>query len=125
MTTHDTKQIASAELSARIDILGWGLLCVALGCVGLVPGWPKDAWLIAAGVVMIAVSLARATLRLPVRGLTTVVGTVALAAGIGSVVGLATATGPIVLIVLGLTLVIGALYRMQRPANLGSLFEER
>ena len=79
--------------------------------MGLVPGLPADAWLVGAGSVMVGISAARAFLRLPVRATTVVVGVVALVAGIGSVTGLATATGPVALIVLGLMLIAGALYR--------------
>ena len=86
-------EMTRVELSARIDTLGWGALFIALGGVGLVPDLPKDAWLIAAGVVM--------------------VGVLALAAGLGSVAGLARATWPALLVALGLTLVVGALYRSQ------------
>jgi hypothetical protein len=75
---------------------------------------PDGSWLIAAGLVMLGVSAARALLRLQVRGVTIVVGIVALAAGIFIVAGLTSAVGPLVLIVLGLTLIIGALSRAQR-----------
>lgn len=110
-----------AELSGRVDTVGWGVLFVVLGVVGLTPGLPEDAWLIAAGLVLVGVSLARAILRLPVSGFTTVLGVVALAAGIGSITGLDTATGPLVMIVLGLSLVVGAVYRTMRPSDVASL----
>lgn len=116
-----TNHILRAGRGARIDTLGWGLLFVAIGGVGLVPGLPKDAWLIAAGVVMLGVSLTRALLRLPVRAVTMVVGLVVLAAGIGSLAGLATATGPLVLVVLGLALISTVVYRSQRPTDVAPL----
>ena len=117
----DREQATRAELSGRVDTLGWGVLFVVLGVVGLAPGLPEDAWLIAAGLVMVGVSVARAILRLPVSGFTTVVGVVALVAGVGSVAGLATATGPLVLIVLGLSLVVAAVHRAPRPSDVASL----
>jgi hypothetical protein len=52
---------------------------------------------------------------------TTVVGVVALAAGLGSIAGLAPAIWPAVLVVLGLTLVVGALYRSQWRPDVTSL----
>ena len=113
-------ELTRAELSARIDTLGWGALFVALGGVGLVPDLPKDAWLIAVGVVMVGVSATRARLRLSVSGVTTVVGVLALAAGLGSIAGLARATWPAILVVLGLTLVVGALYRSHWPTDVTS-----
>lgn len=120
MKATDWNERTRTELSARIDTLGWGVLFVALGGVGLVPDLPRDAWLVAAGVVMVGVSATRAHLRLPVSGVTTVVGILALAAGMGSIAGLARATWPTVLVVLGLTLVVGALYRSQRRTDVTS-----
>ncbi len=120
MTTTDTNDMTRSELSGRVDTLGWGLLFLAIGGIGLAPDMPEGAWLIAAGVVMVGISAARAYLGLPVRSVTVIVGIVALAAGIGSVAGLATATGPFVLIVLGLTLVVGSLYRTGRSTRVAS-----
>jgi hypothetical protein len=114
MTTHNVEATTGPDLSDRIDTVGWGLLFVTIGAVSLIPAMPDGSWLIAAGLVMLGASAARALLRLQVRGVTIVVGIVALAAGIFIVAGLTTAVGPLVLIVLGLTLIIGALSRAQR-----------
>jgi hypothetical protein len=105
---------SAAELSDRVDTLGWGLLFVAIGGVSLLPDLPADSWLIAAGLVMLGASAARARLRLPVRGVTVVVGSATLAAGIFLVTGLSSEAGPLVLIVLGVTLIAGALHRAER-----------
>jgi hypothetical protein len=114
---HDT----SAGLSSQIDTLGWGVLFVAVGVVSVWPDLPKDAWLPAAGGVMLGVSGVRAWLRLGVRSMTLVVGVVALAAGVGHVVGLTTATAAFVLIVLGVALLAGTLYQISRPTDAPSL----
>ncbi len=108
------------ELDKRVDILGWGVLFVVLGVVGLTPDLPEGSWLIAAGVVFLGVSVVRAILRLPVSGFTTVVGVIALVAGVGSVAGLEAAVWPVVLIVLGLSLIGGAVYRTVRPSDVAS-----
>ncbi len=112
MTIHNNA--ARTELSHRVDTIGWGLLFVATGAVSLMPSMPDGAWLIVAGLAMLGASAVRAWLHLPLWGLTIVIGIVALAAGIFTVAGLTTAVGPLVLIVLGLTLILGALYRTQR-----------
>lgn len=124
MRADDTNGITRAELSGRIDTLGWGLLVIAIGAVGLVPNLPKDAWLIEAGAVMVGLSAVRARLRLPVRAVTTVVGAIALAAGIGSVLGLTAVTGSLVLIVFGVALLVWALSRLP-SRSAGSLVEGR
>jgi hypothetical protein len=112
----ERERATRAELDKRVDVLGWGVLFVVLGVVGLAPDLPEGAWLIAAGLVFIGVSVVRAIVRLPVSGFTTIVGVVALAAGIGSVAGLDAAVWPLVLIVLGLSLIVGVVYRAARPS---------
>jgi thiol:disulfide interchange protein len=114
MTTHTFQDTTGADLGDRVDTVGWGLLFVAIGGVSLLPAMPDGSWLVAAGLVMLGASVARAWLSLPVRGVTVVVGVVALSAGIFIANGLTTEVGPLVLIVLGLTLIVGALYRAQR-----------
>jgi hypothetical protein len=109
-----TEGTTRAAISDRVDTIGWGLLFVAIGAVSLLPTMPDGAWLVAAGLVMLGASAARAWMRLPVHGATVVVGVVALAAGAFTVAGLTTEVGPLVLIVLGLTLVVGALYRARQ-----------
>jgi hypothetical protein len=109
-----TEGTTRAAISGRVDTIGWGLLFVAIGAVSLLPTMPDGAWLVAAGLVMLGASAARAWMRLPVHGATVVVGVVALAAGAFTVAGLTTEVGPLVLIVLGLTLVVGALYRARQ-----------
>jgi hypothetical protein len=114
MTTTTSGGATTAAASDRVDTIGWGLLFVAIGAASLMPAMPDGAWLIAAGVVMLAVSAVRAWMQLHVHGATIVVGTVALAAGVFTVAGFATEVGPLVLIVLGLTLVVAALDRTRR-----------
>ncbi len=114
MTSTATEGTTRAAVSDRVDTIGWGLLFVAIGAVVLVPALPDGAWLIAAGIVMLGASAVRAWLQLRVHGVTVVLGIVALAAGVFTVAGFTTEVGPLVLIVLGLTLVIGALYRAPR-----------
>lgn len=125
MTTHTFEGTTRADLSDRVDTLGWGLLSVAIGGVSLLPAMPDGTWLVAAGLVMLGASATRAWLGLPVRGVTLVVGIVALCAGTFSVTGLRTDVGPLVLIVLGLTLIVGALYRAQRWTNGARLAHSR
>ena len=113
MTTHNVEGTTREVLSDRIDTLGWGLLFVAIGVVSLMPAMPDGAWLVAAALVMLGASAVRLWLRLADRGVTVIVGLVALAAGVFTIAGLTTEVAPLVLIVLGLTLMVGALYRAQ------------
>jgi hypothetical protein len=114
MTTTTTEDTTRAAVSDRVDTIGWGLLFVAIGAVSLLPAMPDGAWLVAAGIVMLGASAVRAWMGLGAYGTTIVVGVVALSTGIFTAAGLTTEVGPLVLIVLGLALVVGALYRAQR-----------
>jgi hypothetical protein len=125
MATHHLDGTIETDLGDRVDRIGWGLLFVAIGVVCLVPAMPDGAWLIAAGVVMLGASVARARLRLPVRDATVVSGFVALAAGTFGIAGLNTAVGPLVLVVLGLALIAGALSRGLRSTGSASLAHSR
>jgi hypothetical protein len=111
MTASDIEGATRAGLSDKVDTIGWGFLFLAIGAVSLMPSMPDGAWLVAAGLVMLGSSMVRAHLRLPVWHTTVVVGIVALATGIFISAGLTTEVIPLVLIVLGLTLVVGTLYR--------------
>ena len=113
MTTTTNDDTTRAAISDRVDTIGWGLLFVAIGAVSLMPAMPDGAWLIAAGIVLLGASAVRAWMGLGAYGTTIVVGVVALSAGIFTVAGLTTEVGPLVLIVLGLALVVGAVYRSQ------------
>ncbi len=114
MTTTTNEATTRAAISDRVDTIGWGLLFVAIGAVSLMPAMPDGAWLIAAGIVLLGASVVRAWMGLGAYGTTIVVGVVALSAGIFTIAGLTTEVGPLVLIVLGLALVVGALHRSQR-----------
>ena len=114
MTTTANEATTRAAISDRVDTIGWGLLFMAIGAVSLMPAMTDGAWLIASGIVLLGASVVRAWMGLGAYGTTIVVGVVALSAGIFTIAGLTTEVGPLVLIVLGLALVVGALYRSQR-----------
>ena len=117
MRTQRLEGSAAAALGDRVDTLGWGLLFVVVGVVSLVPSMPDGSWLIAAGLVILIVSAARAWLGVPIRGAALVVGLVALSAGVFTVLGLEGAIGPFVLVVLGLSVIVGSLVRAGEPAD--------
>jgi hypothetical protein len=114
MTASNTDGATRTGLSDRVDTIGWGTLFLAIGLVSLVPSLPDGAWLIAAGLVLLGSSVVRARLRLPVWDTTVVIGIAALGTGIFIVAGLTTEVVPLVLIVLGLTLVGLTLFRAPR-----------
>lgn len=112
---------AAAALGDRVDTLGWGLLFVVVGVISLIPAMPDGAWLIGAGLVILIFGGGRALLGLPIRGTAVVVGIVALSAGVFTVLRLDEAIGPVVLVVLGLSVIVGSLVRSGEPARESSL----
>jgi hypothetical protein len=113
MTAGDLQATKISHLSDRVDTAGWGVLLLAIGAVSLVPAMPDGAWLVASGLVMLGSSVIRSRFGLPRRDATAVIGIVALAIGVFTVAGLATEVVPVVLVVLGLTLVVSAMDRRQ------------
>jgi hypothetical protein len=108
------------QFEARLDAVGWGVLFVVVGAVLLVPGLPAGAWLTAAGVVMVGVSLVRVAVGLAVVWTTACVGVAALVAGAAQLAGLESAAGPLVLVALGITVIGTAVYRPERTGRLAS-----
>jgi uncharacterized membrane protein len=117
MRTQRLEGSAAAAFGDRVDTVGWGLLFVVVGVVSLIPAMPDGAWLIGAGLVILLVSGARARLGLPIRGAAVAVGIVALSAGVFTIAHLDDAVGPFVLVVLGLSVIVGAIVRGREPAD--------
>lgn len=117
MRTQRMEGSAASALGDRVDTVGWGLLFVVVGVVSLIPAMPDGAWLIGAGLVILLMSGARAWLGLPIRGAAVVVGIVALSAGVFTVIRLDEAIGPFVLVVIGLSVIVGSIGRGREPAD--------
>lgn len=113
------------NLDARLDAVGWGVLFIVVGGVLLVPDLPEDAWLVAAGAVMLGVSIVRALLGLAVPWITVVVGTAAFVGAGAGIVGLESAGGPLVLVALGVAVIGMGLYQAERRGTLVSAGSSR
>lgn len=103
-------------LEARLDAVGWGLLFVVVGAVLLIPDLPAGSWLVAVGAVMVGVSLVRLAMALPIVWTTAIVGIAALVAGVCQLAGFESVAGPLALVVVGLTLIGGAMVGTARFA---------
>lgn len=113
------------SLEARLDAVGWGVLFIVVGGVLLAPGLHEDAWLVAAGAVMLGVSVARALLGLAVPWIPVVVGTAAFVGGGAAIVGLESAGGPLVLVALGVAVIALGFYQAGRGGALVSAGSSR
>jgi hypothetical protein len=113
------------SLEARLDAVGWGVLFIVVGGVLLAPDLHEDTWLVAAGAVMLGVSVARALLGLAVPWITMVAGTAAFVGGGAGVLGLESAGGPLVLVALGVAVIGLGFYRGERAGALVSAASSR
>jgi hypothetical protein len=104
----------------RLDAMGWGVLLVVVGAVLLAPGLPGEAWLVAAGTVMLGTTLVRTVLGVAVPWITAVIGTAAFVGGGAGIVGLESAAWPLVLIALGVVVTALGFYRADRGATFAS-----
>lgn len=99
--------VISSEPMSRVerllDDLGWASLLIVTGVFWLIPNGrvPGGSWLIAVGAIIVAFTLARLMNHLRVSEFALSAGTIALIAGIGSVLGWTLPLFPIALIVIG------------------------
>lgn len=93
-----------------LDDVGWGALFITVGVLWLVPAGqlPRGTWLIAMGVILLVLNLARYMLRIRVNGFTMIAGTVALLAGVGTAFALDLPIFPIALVVIGVCLLLSS-----------------
>jgi hypothetical protein len=103
--------------AASMDAIGWGVLFVVVGVVLLVPGLPPESWLVAAGGVMILVSVVRAARGFPVEWLTAVGGAMAFVGGGAAILGIEGAAGPLALVAAGVAVIGLAFLQSNRVAT--------
>lgn len=92
-----------AELDRRLEDLGWGLFFVLIGLVWLVPPeWvPDGAPLMGIGVLLLALNAVRWVKHVTVHVLSTALGVLALAGGVGELTDAELSLFPVFLVVVG------------------------
>ena len=98
--TQDAERVV---LSKRLDAIGWGLLFILTGALWLVPDQQAipGVWLIGTGVLLLALNGIRYALGIGASAMTTLLGGVALAAGLGEYFGVRLPLLAILFIVVG------------------------
>ncbi len=111
-TTIDT----AVTRDRRLDEIAWGAFLAVMGGLLLVPEetLPRGLWLIAIGVILVGVNVARYLGHIKVKGFVTVLGVFALAAGVTALLGVQLPLFAILLIVVGGAILFRPLFR--RPA---------
>lgn len=105
----------------RLDDIGWAIFLILTGILWLFPESqvPPGTWLICTGLLLLGLNAFRVIAQVPVSGFTTLLGTLALAAGLAAWWGIHLPLAAVGLIGLG----VGILGRQwfARPSNGGRL----
>lgn len=94
-------------LNRRIDEIGWGLFFLVTGAVLLVPDKvPGGTWLMAVGLILLGINGVRRVNDIPISVFTVVLGILALAAGIGDLLGVKLPLFAVLLIIIGVSVIV-------------------
>ncbi len=118
-TPEDSKPVITPEeqekksLNKTLENAAWGLFLIMLGCLWLVPEdmIPEDAWLLGAGIILLGLNGIRYLKGIRPSGFTIFLGLIGVLLGIGGLVGMDVPVIPIMIILIGLSMVIGPLLR--------------
>ena len=104
----DEKKKEKTRLEQRLDAIGWGLFLIMIGGLWMVPeGFlPEGTWLIGTGIIIFGLTYVRYRKSLPVSGFWIVMGIIAVLFGIGEVFGIDLPVFPILLVIIGLSMVL-------------------
>jgi hypothetical protein len=103
-------------LNRRMDNAAWGLFLIVLGCLWLIPDEqvPQDAWLLGAGVILLGLNALRYLKGIRMSGFTILLGVVGVLLGVGGLLGVDLPVLPVLIILLGLSMVVGPLLKKRR-----------
>jgi hypothetical protein len=103
-------------LDKRLESLGWGLFLVMIGCLWLMPegSVPEGTWLVGTGIIILGFAAIRYFNDITVSGFWTALGVVALGFGIGDVLGLDIPVVPILLVIIGASILLKPLITRKR-----------
>lgn len=92
----------------RLEDVGWALFLIMIGTLLLVPDEqiPQGTWLVGTGVIMLGINAVRYLNGIRVNGFTIVLGALALAAGLGDLLGVTLPLFALFLILMGASLIL-------------------
>jgi len=94
------------DAATRLDQVGWGIFLIMIGTIWLVPSVPQGTWLIGTGALLILLNAIRFKTGIHWSGVSTALGVLALAAGLGGLTGINLPLFPICLVIIGAGLVL-------------------
>jgi hypothetical protein len=97
-----------ARLGRRLDGIGWALFLIMIGGLWLMPEGtvPEGTWLIGVGLIMLGISAIRSVGGIKVSWFTVVLGVIALATGASGFFGVNLPWFPILLILIGASIIL-------------------
>jgi hypothetical protein len=98
---------APKNLASRIEAIGWGLLLLMTGVLLLIPGVPDGLWLVGLGVLMLGLNATRLYVGLAPDRFGVILGSGAIAAGLGVMAGVDVPVFAFLLIGCGLAIIAG------------------
>ncbi len=103
------------SLDRRLEAIGWALLLIFTGGIWLAPDGlvPSGTWLVGVGLILLGLNVVRYTNSIPMKGLSSILGIVALVTGLGAFLGLHMPFWPILLILIGAYVMVRSL--LARP----------
>ena len=96
------------SLEKKIDAIGWALFLIMIGGLLLLPkgSVPEGTWLVGTAVIIFASSIIRYFNELKISGFWIVLGLIALGAGLSDILGVNIPVFPILIIIIGASIII-------------------
>lgn len=109
-------------LDKRLDSIGWGLFLIMIGGLWLAPKEtiPEGTWLIGTGIIILGLMGIRYLYGIKISGFWFVLGLIALAFGISDVFGVNIPVLPILIIIIGISIVVKPLIKKRNKPSEGS-----
>lgn len=103
-------------LKRRLDGIGWALFLIMIGGLWLMPEGtvPEGTWLIGVGLIMLGISAVRSLNGIKVSWFTVVLGVIALASGASGFFGVNLPWFPILLVLVGASIILEQLLAPDR-----------
>jgi hypothetical protein len=104
------------RLNKRLEDIGWGLFLIMVGALWLMPGaqLPQGIWLIGAAAIMLGLNAVRYLNGITMSGFTIALGVLALAAGLGSLMGVKVPIFAVLIILIGASIILKPLFERKR-----------
>lgn len=110
------QEVQKSGLSKRLEDIGWALFLIMIGGLWLFPAGrvPESTWLVGAGLIMLGLNGARYLSGIRMNSFTIILGVVALAGGLGGAFGVRLPLFPILLILIGASIILKPLVGTRR-----------